>query len=63
MRQLKTYYNVEVHGTVRFLLAKRFKKTEIHHEISAVHGQHTVLHPVIVKWCQQFEDGCKDLTV
>ncbi|GBO00940.1 hypothetical protein AVEN_6471-1 [Araneus ventricosus] len=61
VRQLETYSNVEVHGTVRFLWVKRFASTEIHREIS-VHGPYAMSRPAIVKWCQQFEDGRTDLT-
>ena len=61
-RQLGTYSNVEVHRTIRFLWAKHFTSTEIHREISAVHGLHAMSRPVIVKWCKMFEDGRTDLT-
>ncbi|GBL91783.1 hypothetical protein AVEN_185542-1 [Araneus ventricosus] len=62
VRQLETYSNVEVRGTVSFLWAKRFTSTEIHSEISAVFGPHAMSRPAIVKWCQQFEDDRTDLT-
>ncbi|GBM94961.1 hypothetical protein AVEN_265274-1 [Araneus ventricosus] len=62
MRQLETYSNVEVRGTVRFFGAKRFTSTEIHSRISAVYGPHAMSRPATVKWCQQFEDGRTDLT-
>ncbi|GBL85204.1 hypothetical protein AVEN_222693-1 [Araneus ventricosus] len=42
--------------------AKRFTSTEIHSEISAMYGPHSMSRPAIVKWCQQFEDGRTDLT-
>ncbi|GBM97566.1 hypothetical protein AVEN_143799-1 [Araneus ventricosus] len=56
--QLETYSNVEVRGTVRFLWAKCFTSGEM----SAVYEPHAMSRPAIVKWCQQFEDGCTDLT-
>ncbi|GBN86535.1 hypothetical protein AVEN_61581-1 [Araneus ventricosus] len=62
VRQLETYSSVEVRGTVRFLSTKHFTSTEIHSEVSAVYGPHVMSRPVIVKWCQHFEDGRTDLT-
>ncbi|GBO06116.1 hypothetical protein AVEN_201659-1 [Araneus ventricosus] len=45
-------------------VGKRFMRTEIHSEISAVYrpGKHAMSRTAIVKWCQQFEDGRTDLS-
>ena len=61
-RQLETYINVEVRWTICFLCKKLFTSTEIHCEISTVYGSHPMSRKVIVKCCQQFEDGRTDLT-
>ena len=62
-RQLEIYSNVEGHGIVRFSWKKRFTSTEIHREISTIYEPHAMSRPAIVKWCQQFEDGCTDLSI
>lgn len=56
-RQMKTYSNVELRGTVCFLRAKRLTSMEIYHEILAVYGPRAISWPVMVKWCKQSEDG------
>ncbi|GBN37807.1 hypothetical protein AVEN_102211-1 [Araneus ventricosus] len=45
-------------------VGKRFMRTAIHSEISAVYRPepHAMPRPAIVKWCQQFEDGRTDLS-
>ena len=62
-RQLETYFKVEAHGTVRFLLTERFTSTEIRRDVSTAYGLHSMSRPGIVKCCQQFEDGYTFLTV
>ena len=61
-RQLETYSNIEVRLTVHFLWAKRFTNTEIHREISIVHGPRAISRATIMKWCQKFGNGRTDLT-
>ena len=46
-RQLETYSNVEEHGTVLFLCAKRFTSAEIFREITTVYA---MSRPAVVKW-------------
>ena len=63
MLQLETYSSSEVHGALSFFVGKMLLSTEIHREILSVYRPYALSRLAIVKWYQQFEDGCTDITV
>lgn len=55
------HHSFEVHGTVQLLLVKYLNLLQIRHENLAVYESNTILHPAILKWCHEFDQGCTNI--